>query len=185
MAMVRWQDWHGQGMEQCSARMSAEGLVLEGFVIGARESLYGGRYRVVTDGRYCTREVQVEYLAGPILHLVADGNGHWRDAVRGHELSELIGCLDVDIGITPATNTLPILRMDLENGESRDIEVAYVPLPAQISGDFLPTRAEQRYTCLSRGRRYRYEGLFRDFTAELEVDGDFLVLDYPNTFRRI
>ena len=93
--------------------------------------------------------------------------------------------LTLPIGITPATNTLPILRMDLAEQESKDIEVAYVPLPAQVSGDFLPIRAAQRYTCLSKGRRYRYEGLFRGFTAELEVDDDCLILDYPDTFGRI
>ena len=51
-----------------------------------------------------------------------------------------------------------------------------------------PTR--QRYTCLERGEydgRYRYEdeGLFQGFTADLSVDADGLVLDYPGLFRRI
>ena len=35
------------------------------------------------------------------------------------------------------------------------------------------------------GGRYRYDGLFRDFTAELPVDEDGLVLDYAETFRRV
>ncbi|MGD1879600.1 MAG: hypothetical protein ACFB13_19120 [Kiloniellaceae bacterium] len=32
--------------------------------------------------------------------------------------------------------------------------------------------------------RGRYEGLFRNITAELPVDGDGLVMDYPETFKR-
>ena len=52
-------------------------------------------------------------------------------------------------------------------------------------GAFLPLRAEQRYTCLRQGRRYLYEGLFRGFSAELELDEAGLVLDYPDTFRRV
>lgn len=80
---------------------------------------------------------------------------------------------------------LPIKRLNLRAHESKDITAAYVPLPDQIDGDFLPQRAEQRYTCLVPDRRYRYEGLFRAFAAELEIDETGLVLDYPDTFRRV
>ncbi len=38
-------------------------------------------------------------------------------------------------------------------------------------GYFRPTRADQRYTCLAPGRTYRYEGLFRSFVADLDIDG--------------
>jgi hypothetical protein len=105
--------------------------------------------------------------------------------ITGKALPSLDDCFDVDIGITPATNTLPIKRLKLQSQEKRDIAVAYVPLPDQIEGDFLPQRAEQRYTCLVPDHRYRYEGLFRAFTAELEIDESGLVLDYPDTFRRV
>lgn len=97
----------------------------------------------------------------------------------------MAGCVDVDIGITPATNSLPIKRLKLKAQESRNIKAAYVPLPDQIDEVFLPRPAEQRYTCLVPGQRYRYEGLFRAFTAELEIDEAGLVLDYPETFRRV
>ncbi len=48
----------------------------------------------------------------------------------------------------------------------------------------------QRYTCIeprgTDGRTcYRYEGPFRNFTTELPVDGDGLVIDYPETFARV
>ena len=45
--------------------------------------------------------------------------------------------------------------------------------------------AQQRYTCLIVDRRYRYEGLFRSFKADLELDRFGLVMDYPDTFRRM
>ena len=50
---------------------------------------------------------------------------------------------------------------------------------------------QQRYTCLDAtptGGRYRFESLTEgavSFTAELPLDGDGLVLDYPNLFRRV
>ncbi|MEW7888392.1 putative glycolipid-binding domain-containing protein [Agrobacterium fabrum] len=184
MAVVRWKDWEGHGLEHCLYSESDDGLVLEGVVAGTRHGAYGGYYYVLTDTNFQTREVRVVYVGGPSLHVESDGRGNWRDVIRNRPLPNLTGCIDVDIGITPATNTLPIKRLKLQAQESSDIVVAYVPLPDQIDGDFLPQRAEQRYTCLTPNRRYRYEGLFRAFTAELEVDDAGLVLDYPQTFRR-
>ena len=185
MTVVRWQDWEGLGLEHCVCHEKAEGLTLEGVVAGTRHGIYGGHYFVRADSAFRTREVRVEYVDGPCLHVEADGAGNWRDVIGNRALPTLEGCIDVDIGITPATNALPIKRLKLADQESRDITAAYVPLPDQIEGDFLPQRAEQRYTCLTPGHRYRYEGLFRAFTAELEIDEFGLVLDYPDTFRRI
>lgn len=185
MAVVRWQDWDGNGLEHCVCSDTGEGLVLEGVVAGTRHGAYGGHYFVRTDPAFRTREVRVRYVDGPHMHVEADGEGKWRDVLKDKPLPHLDGCIDVDIGITPATNTLPIKRLKLQAEESQDITVAYVPLLDQIDGEFLPQRAEQRYTCLTPNRRYRYEGLFRAFTAELEIDEDGLVLDYPETFQRV
>ena len=54
--------------------------------------------------------------------------GTWRDA-GGAVLPELQGCADVDISVTPFTNTLPIRRLQLAEGESAEIRVAYVHVP--------------------------------------------------------
>jgi hypothetical protein len=172
-------------LEHCVYNNAGEGFTLEGVVAGTRDGIYGGYYFVRTDSAFRTREVRVRYLDGPELRVEADGEGNWLDVLRSRPLPDLNGCIDVDIGITPATNTLPIKRLMLQIGASKDITVAYVPLLDQIDGDFLPRRAEQRYTCLTPDRRYRYEGLFRSFTAELEIDETGLVLNYPDTFRRV
>lgn len=102
--------------------------------------------------------MRVRFVDWPYLHVEADGKGNWHDALRDRPLPDLDGCIDFDIGITPATNTLPIKQLKLQAEASQDITVAYVPLLDQINGDFLPQRAEQRYTCLTPDRRY--EGLF-------------------------
>jgi hypothetical protein len=46
----------------------------------------------------------------------------------------------------------------------------------------------QRYTCLSRtasGGIYRYEALESHFTADLPVDAQGLVVDYPGIWKRV
>lgn len=183
--IARWAGWDGSGLEHCLVARSDRGLHLEGVVAGVRGGLWGCHYRVDTDARLATREVRLAYTGGLALHLRADGEGHWQDAVTGADLPALDGCLDVDIGATPATNTLPILRLGLATGESREITAAYVPLPGEIAGDLVARPVSQRYTCLIRGARYRYEGLFRAFSATLEIDAHCLVRDYPDTFRRV
>ncbi len=185
MTAVRWRDWDGHGLEHCVCRQDDAGMILEGIVAGTRHGLYGGHYFVRTDADFRTREVRVVYVDGPRLHVEADAEGRWHDVIGNRAIPDLEGCVDVDIGMTPATNTLPIKRLELQEQESRDIAAAYVPLPDQIDGNFLPRRAEQRYTCLTPNRRYRYEGLFRGFTADLEVDEAGLVIDYPDTFQRV
>jgi uncharacterized protein len=58
--------------------------------------------------------------------------------------------------------------------------VVYVLLP-----ELTLTTDPQRYTCLERGRRYRYESLDSDFVREIDVDADGLVVTYPGLFRRV
>jgi hypothetical protein len=50
---------------------------------------------------------------------------------------------------------------------------------------FEPLVDEQRYTCLEQRRIYRYEAVDRSFAADLPVDEDGLVLDYPTLFTRV
>jgi hypothetical protein len=49
MAVVRWQDWEGHGLEHCLCREDANGTVLEGVVAGTRHGTYGGHDLVRAD----------------------------------------------------------------------------------------------------------------------------------------
>ncbi|MGI8580860.1 MAG: putative glycolipid-binding domain-containing protein [Chitinophagaceae bacterium] len=94
-------------------------------------------------------------------------------------IPELIGCTDIDISLTPFTNTLPIKRLKLAIGQSKEISVIYIDLP---NNKFKPVK--QRYTNLGNGI-YKYESLASGFTANLEVDNDGFVLNYPGIWHRV
>ena len=68
----------------------------------------------------------------------------------------------------------------LAAGQAEAIHVVYVRFP-----DLEVTIDRQRYTCLEPRRRYRYESMDSDFTREIEVDQDGLVVTYPGLFRRV
>jgi uncharacterized protein len=118
-------------------------------------------------------------MCGAELELRGDGAGNWHDG-NGLILPTLAGCIDIDIAATPSTNTLPIRRLKLARGERQPISVVYVSTP-----DLEVTRVEQAYTCIEPDVEYRYEGIFRDFAANMKIDDDGLVIDYPTLFRRL
>jgi len=112
------------------------------------------------------------------ISLYKNKDNHWTNE-RGENLSQLNNCTDIDITLTPFTNSLPINRLQLNIGESKEIEVVYFDLP---SNKFSP--AKQRYTNLGNGI-YKYESLASGFTANLQVDTEGLVLNYPGIWHRV
>lgn len=159
--------WRGDWLrsyERCTAR-DAPGTVLEGVVLLPLDDEPAQvRYEVTADARWHTREVRVR-VDGRELALRHDGAGRW--TVDGLPRLDLQGCLDVDLGVTPATNTLPIRRLA---DAPADVAAAWVRFP-----ELDVERLEQRYTPLA-GDRWRYEA--GDFRADLVVDDRGLVVTY-------
>lgn len=183
---VVWEPVDAVGIEHLTVE-SGEELDADGTVVGIAENEgtaapFRIRYRVECDGVGTVRRVEIDPLGvGHGLELEHDGDGNWTK--DGERAPELTGCRDVDISATPFTNTIPIRRLGLQSGESATISVAYLDVPAMTA-----ETVEQRYTCLepldSDGGSFRYESLASGFTANLPVDSDGVVVDYPGVFRR-
>ncbi|HEV8527284.1 MAG TPA: putative glycolipid-binding domain-containing protein [Actinomycetes bacterium] len=128
-------------------------------------------YTVEVDAAWLTRrvDVRVEQPGGSTdIHIEADGQGCWeRD---GEPAPELSGCLDVDLGWTPATNTLQIRRLGLEVGEERTLDVAWMRFP-----ELTLEAVAQTYRRLGQ-TAWRYSA--GDFDAVLEVDDHGFVRRY-------
>jgi hypothetical protein len=179
---VRWSAWGGpgSGLEHLDLVRRPGVTTASGVVVGATErGPFGLSYRLLVCDDWRLREAELATTAGRRLHLAADGLGRWHDG-NGRSLPDLDGCIDIDIEVTPFTNTLPLRRLDLGPGESAVIRVAYVSLPSLAL-----TTSHQRYTVLGSRHRYRFESIESGFTADLPVDDYGLVLDYPGLFRRL
>ena len=177
---LRWAPLDTLGIEHLAITPMLGGYVCESVVVGARGGTpYGCVYGLALDGSCRTRKLDIKVCGNGQLVLETEGDGHWFDG-HGKALTELSGAIDVDIACTPFTNTLPIRRLDLQAGESAELKMVYIPMPS-----LTPVIDEQRYTCIEPGRRYLYEAVDRTFSAELEVDEDGLVVDYPTLFRRL
>ncbi len=105
------------------------------------------------------------------LNLVVDSAHRWR--LNGENCPGVDGCIDLDLGFSPATNTLPIRRLGLEIGESAQVTAAWLQFP-QLT--LQPLVQGYRRTA---DRKYRYEALGGTFTAELEVSPNGMVVRYP------
>lgn len=142
-------------------------------------------YLLECDASWQVRELTVKVTGAGLdrsLVLSADGAGHWLDAAR-RPRPDLDTCVDIDISCTPLTNTLPIRRLSQAPGAVHDIRVAYISVPEL---DVRPAR--QRYTLLERlaggdEAVYRYES--DSFRADLRVDGEGFVIDYPGLWARV
>ncbi|MCB8820488.1 putative glycolipid-binding domain-containing protein [Microvirga rosea] len=178
---IRWSAWEGceAGLEHAEVSPIEGGLEFSGVIIGHAETLrFGLTYKVKVDGYWRTREAHLQMASGRALHLESNGQGLWR--ANGTERPELQGCLDVDIQASPITNTLPIRRLSPKAQETIDVRLCYISIP---SLDVSPR--DQRYTATRAGQLYRFESVDSGFTADLPVDSDGFVLDYPGLFKRL
>lgn len=175
---LRWAAVDSTETEELVLQTEGGGIVADAVVSGVQ----GGdgtdvTYHLELDPRWQVLRLSVTE-GDREVDLTRDSRGTWRDA-GGAVLPELQGCADVDISVTPFTSTLSIRRLQLAEGESAEIRVAYVQVPGLV---LRPVR--QRYTNLG-GGRYRYEALDGGYTAVLSVDESGFVLEYPGRFRRL
>lgn len=173
-----WQRDLGEGAERFSFRTATGGYEARGDVVATLEgSPLDASYVVEMDAAWVTRRVRVDVKGGGTLEIQSDGAGHWRRA-DGTQLPALDGCVDPDISMTPFTNTVAIRRLGSKVGASHEITVAYVLVP-----ELSLRAAPQRYTRLA-DRLWRFAGIDIEFTADITVDEEGFVVEYPGLFRR-
>lgn len=159
--------------ELCTMTIRDGGLSLIGTVLGADRAGTPLRteYRILADGSGLTTAAHVRDLQGfsqRTVTLTRDAKSTW--TVDGLPDRELKGCTDVDLGCSPATNTLPIRRLRLGIGVSHTIKVVWVRFP-----DLVVIPAAQTYTRLD---EFTYRYASGSFEAEVTVDDADLVTSY-------
>lgn len=175
-ALIAWAPIEGRGYDACSLSASASGWRLEGALwLKLGEDRLSLKYRVLCDSRWATRAVHLEQeWLGRVetLQLTSDNFQHWW--IAGRIRPDLEGCFDVDLSLSPSTNTLPIRRLDLKKGEDRQIDVVWIRTPPREI-----TRARQSYQRLAKDM-YRFRSLDSGAEALIRIREDGLVVDYPD-----
>ena len=177
---VIWRRLDLPGGEYCSLMRTNGGWQLAGVAVAA----FGGvplraDYVVDCDESWRTRETLLTVVADGAerrLQIVAEGDGAW--SVNGRAVDGVRGSSDVDLNVTPATNTLSLRRLKLAVGASAEVVAAWVRFP-----ELTVEPLWQRYTRLA-GDRYGYES-DGGFTSELVVDDLGLIVTYQGLFERV
>ena len=178
-----WQHLAGQpSLEVVFIRPLEDGVEFEGITSGGHDGQsWRVDYRLAVDRDWTTRAAQITSRNGAAhqsIQLDAAEDGSWR--VDGRTMSEVRGCLDVDLETSALTNALPIRRLGLVPGETAEAPAVYVRGP-----DLRVERLEQRYHRLpDEDLDYHYEAPRFAFEAILKYDRDGLVRDYPGIARR-
>ncbi len=97
--------------------------------------------------------------------------------------ADLDGCMELDLTVSPFTNTLAIQQLKLAPNAAKAFSALYVRIP-QL--ELLPQR--QRYKRLDAAeppKRFLYEGLGTGFIQEITVDENALVESYPRFAERV
>lgn len=175
---IVWQGVYFQTTEYCQIIAKKGKVFCAGTIVGASQSKpLETSYKLETDSASELLTVSIRTLNQPVITL-RQTDRHWQDE-NGKVLPEFDGCADVDISLTPLTNTFPIRRLRLAVKASKVVKVIYIDA---LTGEL--KLASQKYSRLS-ANVYQYENLASGFTANLTVDDEGFVIDYPGVWRQI
>jgi uncharacterized protein len=197
-----WRALDGWRAEYAEVSISADRLLARGTQLGVDPLPYRVVYALDTAPGFATSRLTVD--ADGVhpergrwtrrLDLLRAPDGGWTVSADakgdpglpspGGRKDALEGAIDCDLGFSPLTNTLPVLRRNLleDGAEPEDMLMAWISVP-----DLAVTRAAQRYEPLP-GTAVRFrslDGEFEGFTADLELDEDGFVVRYPELAERV
>lgn len=176
---ISWRNLETQGLELVRVAFTPSLIDVAGRVIGQDGGdAFALDYALELDVDWQLLRADLRLLNGHSLNLRRSDAGHW---LNGYEvrIPALDGAVDIDIFATPFTNSLPINRLKLAEGEGARANVIYI---ADL--ELTPIMAQQSYTRSGAGT-YAYESLTTGFQTSFDVDEHGYVLDYPDLFARV
>lgn len=172
---ILWKHLDTPGHDACRLDENDSGWNLRGTAVFRHDSAPAQlTYQVLCDPAWRTLQGRVEgwFGAHPVAFNIARTyTGGW--TLNGQVVPSLENCVDLDLGFTPATNLLPLRRLDLADGQAAEAPAAWL----NVSTGTL-TALPQRYERRSKVT-YWYEAPSVHYAALLEVAPSGFVLRYP------
>jgi len=193
---IAWVKENQDGTESAEVLIRHNRLTATGVATGTTPVGYRLDYKLETDYGFTTLGLLVTSRGtgwSRRLDLRRNRRGQWSARTKGEgdadlptpggDTSLFSEALDCDLGLSPLTNSMPVLRHGLlRGGGPVDFLMAWVSVP-----DLAVSASRQRYTFVraeGEGAVVRYESLDSDFTADITFDRDGLVVNYPGIARR-
>jgi len=175
---ITWEGLEYRSLENCTLTETDNGISVTSVITGqVNNQAIKILYKILTDTLWATYFVEINVILGGYKKtiLLEKKVSYWLvNNTIDHRFND---CVDIDISLTPFTNTLPIRRLVFNGQLSNRIEVIYIDIIADM---IMPVR--QYYTKIS-DSVYLYENEKSTFKAELKTDSYGLVIEYPKLFR--
>jgi hypothetical protein len=181
VAVFLWRNIDHPGHDSCRLFKLANGWRLTGAAIFR----YNGRpchleYDVATDRSWKTRNAKVSgYFGKKSLDLRIGSAGATRWKLNGVLSKSVIGCVDVDLSFTPATNLIALRRLALKVGQRAEAPAACLKFP-----EMRLVKLPQSYFRLGR-TEYEYEAPTVGYSGTLQVLPSGAVSQYPGLFELV
>jgi hypothetical protein len=173
---ILWRRLDTVGHEAARVYGDDDGWYLDGSSIFLHgESPCRLEYLIECDTEWRTTAATIDGWVGDDViarEILVSEDGVWY--LDDDEIKAVEGCVDLDLNFSPITNVLPIQRLDLKNGESKSVSAAWLKFPS-----FELERLDQTYSRLDEST-IKYESRGGEFSRSLTVNGNGLVLDYPD-----
>jgi len=180
VSTVLWQRLDTAGHDACVLTRMPQGWRLSGMAVFLEDGLACQlRYRVDCDGKWRSRSASVAGWVGDrrIDLAVTSVEGGW--ALDGVEQPAVRGCVDIDLGFTPATNLIPMRRLELPVGRTVQAPAAWLTFPEPRL-----QRLEQTYQRVD-DTRFEYRSPGPGYEGALRVDEEGWVAEYPGLWRKV
>jgi uncharacterized protein len=181
MQSLLWEHPDSHSLEYFNLSESGNSYLLEGTTVLLLENAPAKvTYRVACDKEWRTQRAEIQQdWHGKCTTLTLEVGEHQTWLAQGITQTFATGIYDVDLEITPASNTLPIRRLGMRIGGTWQFDVVWVRFPALTF-----ERQPQRYTRLSKNV-YKFEALSTGFEAQLTVNDEGLVVDYEGLWKAV
>jgi uncharacterized protein len=180
-AVFLWRKVDHPGHDSCRLFKLANGWRLSGAAIfwdnGKPCHLL---YAIWTDKAWRTKNTKVSGYIGKRtvdIRITSALSGGWR--VNGVLSARVTGCLDVDLGFTPATNLTVLRRLALKIGQRADAPAAYLQFP-----ELRLVKLPQSYQRIGR-TEYEYDAPTVGYSGKLKVSSIGAVKQYPGLFELV
>jgi len=139
---------------------------------------FGLSYEIMVDRKFEPQSLVVEKteLGRMSRKEIVQRHGAW--FIDGKERRDLRDCIDIDMEVSPVTNTIPIRHVGLRIGEKVDLHVVWVRFPT-----LEVMSMQQSYKHLG-PRAYLYQSS-TGFSARIKVDAFGLVTRYGKIWNQV
>src|SRR3954466_11303507 len=118
---ILWQGRQNDSREHGLVHTNESGIKVDSVIIGKQQDIiYRVEYALLLDHDWRTLSFKISSLHNNVVQSLdysGDGKGNWMD--QGKHVPQLDGCIDIDLPLTPFTNTLPIRRLSQQIGDEK------------------------------------------------------------------